>query len=263
MPRFVENDQSVLFGSSSPKPTLARVLAHCVVRANSQTGIAKFDAQAVDELFGKRPKARDVRALANSLAAEALRYIDGDLMLITTIGAVTLNTAENTFEVTLAPCLFARLEKMRQFAEANDLTNLIAVRGNYAKALYKLLSAQTKWPAVFTLEQLRKELGVPTASYHHIGDFNRIVLKTALRSIAKLTDLRIGVRPVKESRKFTGYAFELLDIAPPHPTGEPPESSKTTQQLYDAIPAMNPKGPKGRHKQRRRKEAKPAEPAKA
>jgi len=75
----------------------------------------------------------------------------------------------------------------------------------YCLALDYLIMERGYSEKKFTLEELRKYLGIKDNEYILTGDFVKRVIKVAEKEINETSDMNIEIKPYKEGRKIAGY----------------------------------------------------------
>ena len=136
---------------------------------------------------------------------------DGREISISWIGDIEMweknATVKISFNRNLQPYLFDLKEKYTQY----KLKNVLAFRGKYAIRLYEILRSYTTQHAIdhedekeidLTLEELKYQLD--TESYDRWVDFNRFILKPAVKEINELAgDIRIEYYPMRGEKGRT------------------------------------------------------------
>lgn len=95
-----------------------------------------------------------------------------------------------------------------------DLREVGRLKSKYAVRLYQLLM---KWrnanhQPIFTIEVLRKKLGLAETEYLQFGDFNKRVIQVAVDQINKGTGFtELKAIPKKEGRKVVSFRFEYKE----------------------------------------------------
>ncbi len=101
------------------------------------------------------------------------------------------------------------LQLKEQFSKV-PLKHLFKLRSTYAVRLYELLKQyENTGYRVDYLPDLREMLGVEPNEYPRFDNFERRVLKQAIKEINEKTDLEVSYRKKKTGRKITHIEFEI------------------------------------------------------
>ena len=113
-----------------------------------------------------------------------------------------------------------------------DLPSLIALRGKHALKLWRIckiykdtLTGSTGWQ---TVEQWRRVFGLKTEMYKAFFEFNKFVIKKAVKEINTVTDMRIKAEYKKNGRIVTEIRFLRINDTKeaPKQINEAPKSVK-------------------------------------
>lgn len=167
---------------------------------------------------------------------------DGTMKTISWIGDAVIVPLSDTvyikFNENLQPYLFDLREKYTQYR----LQNVLVFRGKYAIRLYELLRSYTTEFALeedleretnITLQQLRYMLSVD--SYPHWADFNRFILKPAIKEINERSeDMHVEYFPMKgENNK----SIEKINFVITRPrASQQYEARKKRRKRLDDLP---------------------------
>lgn len=92
-----------------------------------------------------------------------------------------------------------------------QLKNTIAMRGQYSIRLYTLLKDKHfSWTV--SVEELREILGATTKGYKAFKDFNRLVIKSAIEEINKVTDINVEVEYIRKARYVVTIKFKIKHV---------------------------------------------------
>ena len=101
------------------------------------------------------------------------------------------------------------LQLKEQFSKV-PLKHLFKLRSTYAVRLYELLKQyENTGYRVDYLPDLREMLGVEPNEYPRFDNFERRVLKQAIKEINEKTDLEVSYKKKKTGRKITHIEFEI------------------------------------------------------
>jgi plasmid replication initiation protein len=95
-----------------------------------------------------------------------------------------------------------------------DLREVGRLKSKYAVRLYQLLMKwrNANYQPIFTIEVLRKKLGLAETEYLQFGDFNKRVIQVAVDQINKGTGFTaLKAIPKKEGRKVVSFRFEYKE----------------------------------------------------
>lgn len=95
-----------------------------------------------------------------------------------------------------------------------DLREVGRLKSKYAVRLYQLLMKwrNANYQPIFTIEVLRKKLGLAETEYLQFGDFNKRVIQVAVDQINKGTGFtELKAIPKKEGRKVVSFRFEYKE----------------------------------------------------
>lgn len=88
-----------------------------------------------------------------------------------------------------------------------SIPTLMALSSKYSISLYEAVAQwfglRGKTASLFTLDEFRALLGVPSEAYALFGDLNRIVLKRAVAEINALALFNIDIQPQKTGKQVT------------------------------------------------------------
>ena len=100
----------------------------------------------------------------------------------------------------VSPPIQRLLAAIKASVGQGDALSAIRIPGKHAPRLYKLLSAQEKWPATFTVPELREAVLGPkrgSSSMHkRLADFLKYGLEASVVIINKYSDLRVRLERV-------------------------------------------------------------------
>ncbi|CAG7651230.1 replication initiation protein [Paenibacillus allorhizosphaerae] len=127
---------------------------------------------------------------------------------------------ELEFSEKLKPFLLQLKEKFTAF----KLKDILKLKSAYSMRIYELMKQYEKIGyRQFTLEKLKKTIGLDLDEYPVYYDFKKRVILTAQKEINELTDINIEFEEIRESKKVTKIKFNISSkdnpkkeaIAPP------------------------------------------------
>ncbi|MDQ7055261.1 MAG: replication initiation protein [Persephonella sp.] len=117
---------------------------------------------------------------------------------------------DSFIEVQFHPDLKPYLLELKQRFTKIPLKQVLQLRSKYAIRLYELLKRyeDTGFRTDY-IPELREKLGVKEGEYERFFDFERRVLKPAIKEINEKTDLEVSYEKKKTGRKITHIEFEI------------------------------------------------------
>jgi plasmid replication initiation protein len=117
---------------------------------------------------------------------------------------------EGFIEVQFHPDLKPYLLELKKRFTKIPLKQILQLRSKYAIRLYELLKRyeDTGFRTDY-IPELREKLGVEKGEYERFFDFERRVLKPAVKEINEKTDLEVSYQKKKTGRKITHIEFEI------------------------------------------------------
>jgi len=117
---------------------------------------------------------------------------------------------DSFIEVQFHPDLKPYLLELKQRFTKIPLKQVLQLRSKYAIRLYELLKRyeDTGFRADY-LPELREKLGVEKGEYSRFFDFERFVLKPAIKEINEKTDIKVNYKKRKTGRRITHIEFEI------------------------------------------------------
>lgn len=112
-----------------------------------------------------------------------------------------------TITVTMEKKLKPYLIQLKAFTQY-QLKNVLKMKSGYAIKIYELLK---QWPKknslVMETKQLREILGIEEDEYERFFDFEKRVLKSAIKEINNNTDIKVNYEKVKSGRSIEKITF--------------------------------------------------------
>ena len=142
------------------------------------------------------------------------------------------NEGAENIEVQFHPDLKPYLLELKKRFTKIPLKQVLQLRSKYAIRLYELLKRyeDTGFRTDY-LPELRKKLGVEENEYPRFFDFERYVLKPAVKEINEKTDLEVSYTKKRTGRKITHIEFEIKSKNANQ--GDTTETTKSLQQSVD------------------------------
>lgn len=111
-------------------------------------------------------------------------------------------------ELEFSPKLKPFLLKLKEFFTKYQLENIIKLRSSYSIRIYELLKQYEKiGERAFSLEELKRILGIKPDKYKLYGDFKRKILKLTQKELRQRTDISFDLKERKDCRKVIGLIF--------------------------------------------------------
>ena len=142
------------------------------------------------------------------------------------------NKGDEYIEVQFHPDLKPYLLELKERFTKIPLKQILQLRSKYAIRLYELLKRydDTGFRTDY-LPELRKKLGVGDNEYKVFADFEKRVLRPAIKEINEETDIEVSYTKKKTGRKITHIEFK---IKPKNTNqGYTPETTKSPSQTLD------------------------------
>jgi plasmid replication initiation protein len=137
--------------------------------------------------------------IEDGIKREVLTHLLGDCKLdYNPHGLAHYSFSDSMRKMLVSSSVFARLRR--------DL--LYQFRSKYALTLYEMLQQRInlsyKTSEDFTLDEIRKKLGVAKEKHKIYRDLNTHVLKTAVLEVNGLSDIACSIEPIKQERSTVG-----------------------------------------------------------
>jgi hypothetical protein len=90
---------------------------------------------------------------------------------------------------------------------------MLSLSSKYSLILYEMVQKRANLTMTmedFTLEDLRRILGVPQGKLGRYQDFRRKVIDPAVTEVAALSDCHVKATPIKSGRSVTGYRLQWV-----------------------------------------------------
>ncbi len=141
---------------------------------------------------------------------------------------------EGFIEVQFHPDLKPYLLELKERFTKIPLKQILQLRSKYAIRLYELLKRykDTGFRTDY-IPELREKLGVEKGEYERFFDFERRVLKPAIKEINEKTDLKVSYTKKKTGRRITHIEFEIKS-----------KEGDTTQTTKNPSENLDTQGPK-------------------
>jgi len=157
---------------------------------------------------------KDYKVIKNSLQRLMSRVItietEKGFELYQWFAKAKYNKGDEYIEVQFHPDLKPYLLELKKRFTKIPLKQILQLRSKYAIRLYELLRryTDTGFRTDYLLE-LREKLGVEKKEYTRFFDFERFVLKPAIKEINEKTDLEVSYKKKKTGRKITHIEFTI------------------------------------------------------
>jgi plasmid replication initiation protein len=139
---------------------------------------------------------------------------------------------DSYIQVQFHPDLKPYLLELKERFTKIPLKQVLQLRSKYAIRLYELLKRyEDTGFRLDYLPELRKKLGVEESEYKAFKDFEKRVLKPAVKEINEKTDLKISYIKKKTGRKITHIEFEINSKNAKQ--GDTTQTTKTLSQNLD------------------------------
>lgn len=138
------------------------------------------------------------------------------------VSQVSYIDAEGTVSIVLAPSVVPLITRLEKEFTRYDLEQVSGLTSGYAVRLYELLIAwrSTGKTPEFSLEELRKRLGVSEGEYKLMRHFKARILNFAITQINENTDITAAYDQHKRGRSITGFSFSF-DLKPSDKSDKP------------------------------------------
>ena len=139
------------------------------------------------------------------------------------------NKGDEYIEVQFHPDLKPYLLELKERFTKIPLKQILQLRSKYAIRLYELLKRyeDTGFRTDY-LPELRKKLGVEDKEYTRFFDFEKRILKPAIKEINEKTDLEVSYTKKKTGRKITHIEFKFKSKNSNQ--GDTPQTPKSPSQ---------------------------------
>ena len=173
-----------------------------------------------------------IKETLERLRSRVLKIRKPDGYLITGwISSAEYFDKEGKVELTLDPKLKPYLLKLKEAFTTYALRNILKLRSSYAIRLYELLKQyQNIGRRRFTIEELRRLLGIEPHEYARYNDFKRRVILQAQRELKEKTDIYFDFREIKRGRKVVELEFTILENPKFKALKEKEESAKVEEE---------------------------------
>lgn len=138
------------------------------------------------------------------------------------VSQVSYIDAEGTVSIVLAPSVVPLITRLEKEFTRYDLEQVSGLTSGYAVRLYELLIAwrSTGKTPEFSLEELRKRLGVSEGEYKLMRHFKARILNFSITQINENTDITAAYDQHKRGRSITGFSFRF-DLKPSEKAAKP------------------------------------------
>lgn len=135
---------------------------------------------------------------------------DNSVLQITWLSSAEYFEGKGYVELSFDPKLKPYLLQLKEFFTKYRLQNVIRLKSSYSIKLYELLKQyETIGRREFTLEQLRRTLGLKDSEYPLYANFKQKILSRVLNELNEFTDLSFSMRERKDVRKVVGIVFVI------------------------------------------------------
>ena len=139
---------------------------------------------------------------------------------------------QGSFYVSISPQFKPYLLKLKEFFTKIPIKYTYILRSRYAIRLYELLKQyENTGFRVDRIEDLREMLGVEPEEYPRFDNFERRVIKPAVKEINEKTDLKVSYTKKRTGRKITHIEFEIKSKNTKQ--GDSTQIAKTPSQSVD------------------------------
>ncbi len=136
------------------------------------------------------------------LKSRVIAFVDdGDDVIESYLEGIRLNRKSGTISFTIPESILPYYKRFNQYAKI-DLLEYMPLHGAYALRLYEILLSWLKRGEVtYTIEELRKNLGLSDDSYPRTVDFMRRTIKPAIEEINKKSKFKVSYTEKTGQRK--------------------------------------------------------------
>ncbi len=135
---------------------------------------------------------------------------DNSVLQITWLSSAEYFEGKGYVELSFDPKLKPYLLQLKEFFTKYRLQNVIRLKSSYSIKLYELLKQyENIGRREFTLEQLRRKLGLKDSEYPLYANFKQKILSRVLNELNEHTDLSFSMRERKNIRKVVGIVFVI------------------------------------------------------
>ena len=138
-------------------------------------------------------------------------------------------------QICFAPDVIPLITRLESNFTSYEIQQISSLSSAYAIRLYELL---IKWRSLgvtqqFTLDELRKQLGVEVGEYKTMSNFKKWVLDFAIKQVNEHTDISVTYQQHKAGRVITGFTFSFTQKKQPKDVTPKPKKAtpKPTEDL--------------------------------
>lgn len=162
--------------------------------------------------------------------------------------SIEFNDDDDTIEFEISSKLKPYLIKLKKNFTSYGLANIHKLRSSYSIRLYELLKQYYRIGyREFTIEDLRKKLGIDEGKYEKYSQFKLRAILKPQEDLKEYTDLSFSFTEIKQGRKIVALYFQILPNQPakvynqelqqlelfsPQETQLPEEDSKILEMLH-------------------------------
>jgi len=138
---------------------------------------------------------------------------------------------QGSFYISISPQFKPYLLKLKEFFTKIPIKYTYILKSKYAIRLYELLKQYEETGfRIDGIKDLREMLGVEDCEYSRFVDFERWVLKTAVKEINEKTDIEVSYKKKKTGRKITHIEFTIKSKK-----AEIEDTTQTTKSIPQSV----------------------------
>ncbi|MCE5251369.1 replication initiation protein, partial [bacterium] len=176
------------------------------------------------------------KELTKKLLERSMQIIkDKSVLQITWLSSAEYFEGKGYVELSFDPKLKPYLLQLKEFFTRYRLRHVIRLKSSYSIKLYELLKQyETIGKRSFTLEELRKKLGLKDEEYPLYANFKQKILSKVQEELNATTDLSIHFHERKTGRKVVGIVFRIYPNRQQQPD-ELPDSLTTRTDIRQRL----------------------------
>ncbi len=160
---------------------------------------------------------------------------DKSVLQITWLSSAEYFEGKGYVELSFDPKLKPYLLQLKEFFTRYRLQNVIRLKSSYSIKLYELLKQyENIGHREFSLDELRKKLGLKENEYPLYANFKQKILTRALSELNEHTDLTFSMRERKQVRKVVGIVF-IISKKRQQQTGREPDCLDSKNDLVELL----------------------------
>jgi plasmid replication initiation protein len=152
-----------------------------------------------------------LKEVIKGLQSKTIEYRRGNKTFVTNWLVTSIyEETEGTIMLKLNPDLKDFFLQLKERFTSYQLENVIQLNSVYSIRIYELLKQyEYMQKRSFTLEELRKKVGIEQNKYKQYGHFKDRVINVAKRELDEKTDIGFTFEEIKKGRKVTGIVFYI------------------------------------------------------